>query len=59
MEIYRGDTFKVDFTATLDGSVYQFKTGDTLKVGVKDKLSNTKLENLKNYLEKQKNVASN
>ena len=42
MEIYRGDTLKFDFTATLEGAVYQFKIGDLLKVGIKDRLSSSK-----------------
>jgi hypothetical protein len=39
---FRGDTFKVDITATLDEEPYWFKKGDILKVGIKEKLSNSK-----------------
>jgi hypothetical protein len=43
MDIFRGDTFKFDFTANLeDGTAYEFQVGDTLKEGVKDKLSNSR-----------------
>lgn len=46
--IYRGDTFKFDFTANLeDGTVYEFQPGDILKVGIKEKLSNPKCAVLK------------
>ena len=42
MEIFKGDTFKFDFGATLeDGTVYEFQQGDILKVGVKDRLSSS------------------
>lgn len=42
MDIFRGDTFEFDFDAKFtDGETYIFKPGDTLKVGVKQKLSNT------------------
>lgn len=40
--ITRGDTFNLDFSATLDGEVYPFKMGDLLKVGIKDKLTNSR-----------------
>lgn len=43
METYIGDTFRFDFSATLeDGSTYNFYPGDTLKVGIKDKLTNSR-----------------
>lgn len=43
MQVYRGDTFEFDFQATSkDGGVYTFKPGDSLKVGVKQKASNSK-----------------
>lgn len=46
--IYRGDTFRVDITASLkDGTVYEFQQGDTIKVGIKSKLSNAKCACLK------------
>ena len=41
-QIYRGDTFKFDFTATLGEGTYQFKKGDLLKIGIKDRLSSSK-----------------
>ena len=42
MEIYRGDTSKFDFSATLqDGTVHTFKAGDILKAGIKTSLRNT------------------
>ncbi len=41
MKIYRGDTFPFDFSATLeDGSSYTFKKGETLKVGIKNRIGN-------------------
>ena len=41
MKIYRGDTFKFDFNATLeDGTPYIFQVGDILRVGIKAKLTN-------------------
>ena len=43
MEIYRGDTFEFDFSSTLtDGTTYIFKEGDLLKIGVKEKLNNSR-----------------
>lgn len=43
MNIFRGDTFKFDFTANLeDGTIYEFQKGDILKAGIKQKLSNSK-----------------
>ena len=43
LQIFRGDTFEFDFNSkTADGSLYIFKVGDLLKVGVKEKLSNTR-----------------
>lgn len=43
MEIYRGDTFKFDFTASLeDGTEYEFQKGDVLKIGIKEKLTNSR-----------------
>ena len=42
MNFFRGDTLKFDFTAeTEDGSLYTFEVGDIVKVGIKDKLTNT------------------
>ena len=42
MEIFRGDTFKFDFSATLeDGTVHTFETGDILKAGIKTNVRNT------------------
>lgn len=42
MDIYRGDTFEFDFNAILDdGATYTFQEGDLLKIGVKQKVSNT------------------
>ncbi len=36
MKIYRGDTFKFDFSATLEnGTVHTFRKGDILKAGLK------------------------
>ncbi len=36
MKIFRGDTFKFDFSATLeDGTVHTFQPGDILKAGLK------------------------
>ena len=43
MQVYRGDTFKFDFTAEAeDGSLYEFQIGDIVKVGIKNKKTNTK-----------------
>ena len=43
MKIFRGDTFKFNVKASLeDGTVYIFQPGDTVKVGIKEKLSNSK-----------------
>lgn len=48
MQIFRGDTFKFDFNATLeDGTNYMFQPGDTIKVGIKEKKSNSKCGVLK------------
>lgn len=48
MDIFRGDTFKFDFTASLeDGTLYKFQPGDTLKVGIKERLTNPKCGVLK------------
>ena len=43
MEFYRGNDFYFDIGAELeeDGSVFEFNVGDIIKVGIKDKLSNT------------------
>lgn len=43
MEIFRGDTFKFDFSATLEGSteLHTFEVGDVLKAGIKEKIKNT------------------
>ena len=41
MEIYRGDTFKFDFSATLeDGTAHTFEAGDILKAGIKTNIGN-------------------
>lgn len=43
MNIFRGDTFRFEFTSALeDGSLYEFQVGDIIKVGIKNKLSNPK-----------------
>jgi hypothetical protein len=43
MQTYRGDTFEFDFNAkSINGEAYIFKTGDSLKIGVKEKASNMK-----------------
>lgn len=43
MQVFRGDTFKFDFTAEMeDGSLYEFKVGDVVKVGIKNKKTNPK-----------------
>lgn len=47
MEIFRGDTLKFDFTATLDKKPYSFKKGDVLKVGIKESLKRPKCGLLK------------
>jgi hypothetical protein len=48
MQIFRGDTFKFNFNATLeDGTSYIFQPGDILKVGIKEKISNTRCGLLK------------
>lgn len=48
MNIFRGDTFKFDFNATLeDGTNYEFQPGYILRVGIKEKLSNSKCAVLK------------
>lgn len=42
MRIYRGDTFKFDFSAKFeDGSDYTFQIGDTVKAGIKLTVKNT------------------
>lgn len=47
-EMFRGDTLKFDFTANLeDGTLYKFQPGDTLKVGIKERLTNPKCGVLK------------
>lgn len=39
MQIYRGDTFIFDFSATLeDGTLHTFQTGDILKAGIKKRI---------------------
>ena len=48
METYRGDTFKFDFTANLgDDTPYVFQPGDILKIGIKEKITNSKCAVLK------------
>jgi hypothetical protein len=48
MNLYRGDTFKFIFDATTeDGTAYIFQPGDVLKVGIKNKLTNSKCAFLK------------
>lgn len=43
MEHFRGDTFRFNFYATLeDGTNYVFQKGDIIKVGIKQKLANSK-----------------
>lgn len=43
MQFFRGDSFKYDIGAKMDdGSLYLFLPGDVLKVGIKNKLSNTR-----------------
>lgn len=43
MNIFRGDTFKFNVKASLqDGTVYKFQPGDIVKVGIKEKISNSK-----------------
>jgi hypothetical protein len=43
MNIFRGDTFKFDFTSALeDGTLYKFEVGDIIKVGIKNKKTNSK-----------------
>lgn len=43
MEIYRGDTFRFNVTASLeDGTEYEFQKGDILKIGIKEKLTNSR-----------------
>lgn len=49
MDIIRGDTLKLDFSATLGKEVYEFKMGDVLKVGIKDRLSSSKYVLFKTY----------
>lgn len=42
MRIYRGDTFKFDFSARFeDGSEYTFQIGDVVKAGIKLTVKNT------------------
>ena len=50
MDIYRGDTFKFDFTATKNGEPFNFRNGDSVKVGIKNKLTNPKYELFKKIL---------
>lgn len=48
MQIYRGDTFKFDFTANLeDETPYVFQPGDILKIGIKERITNPKCAVLK------------
>lgn len=48
MDIFRGDTFKFDFTANLeDDTPYIFQPGDILKIGIKEKITNPKCAALK------------
>ena len=43
MKIFRGDTLRFDFTSTLeDGTLYEFEIGDIVKVGIKNKKTNSK-----------------
>ena len=45
MKVYRGDTFKFDFSATLqDGTVHIFKIGDILKAGMKSDIKKSEYE---------------
>lgn len=45
MQIYRGDTFKFEFSATLeDGTEHTFKEGDILKVGIKPRITNSEYQ---------------
>ncbi len=45
MQIYRGDTFKFEFSATLeDGTEHTFQEGDILKVGLKTSMPNTEYQ---------------
>ena len=43
MQIYRGDTFKFDFSATLEGSteLHTFEEGDVLKVAIKSNIKDS------------------
>lgn len=50
MDIYRGDNFKFNVTAKKDGELFIFYPGDSLKVGIKNKLTNTNCELLKKIL---------
>ena len=53
MEIYRGDTFKFEFSATLeDGTVHTFQAGDTLKAGLKYNYKSTEYQ-----VYQEKNIA--
>ena len=48
MNIYRGDTFKFNFTAKLeDETPYKFQPGDLIKVGIKARLTNPRCAVLK------------
>lgn len=43
MEFFRGDTFRHDIGAKMkDGSLYLFLPGDVLRVGIKNKIANTR-----------------
>ena len=43
MEIYRGDTFNFDFTATFeDGKVYEFVPNEIIKIGIKRDTTSSK-----------------
>lgn len=43
MQFFRGDTFKYDVGAKMDdGSLYLFLPGDILRVGIKNKISNSR-----------------
>lgn len=58
MQIYRGDTFKFDFSATLEGSneLHTFEEGDILKAAIK---SNVKDNNYILFQEKEIDVPTN
>lgn len=58
MQIYRGDTFKFDFSATLEGSteLHTFEEGDVLKAAIK---GNVKSNNYILFQEKEIDVPTN